>query len=143
MCALLALFCTSAASAFRKETNATTVNWLQLCRMALSRGLNVVQEYGQVRAGQRSIVDPLDALVKAFEHSIRDEERLSTLTKKLVDAAYEACQATAHMKPMVGRASYVDPSLISSPDAGASAISIIISSIYKASLILSNLNENK
>lgn len=60
--------------------------------------------------------------------------------KNLVDVAYQASESTSKMRPMVGRASYVDPSLVTTPDAGASAISFMISSIYKAFIISANKN---
>lgn len=143
---LLALFCTSAANAFRKSesTSKTTENldFIELWAKSLRYGIDAVQEYGRVKPGERSIIDPLVSLSNYLNNYIgmngsdRLEEKI--LLKNLVDVTYEAAQTTAKMKPRVGRASYVDSATIKTPDAGALAISSIISSLYKAFIIFVN-----
>lgn len=145
MCVLLALFCSSAASAFRKSRNVDkNGDWLRKWILALDNGIESVKNYGRVKPGQRSIIDPLDA-VSRFLHQQVDQSNgvlssgeLGKLLKKLVDVTYESSSSTAKMKPMVGRASYVDAAIINKPDAGATAISFIVSSIYKAFIIFRN-----
>lgn len=152
LCVLLALFCTSAANALKQnkkevETNKTTLDWLRIWSLSLKYGIEAVQECGRVRPGQRSIIDPLDALNVFLSQKINNSSsstsiELEKLLKELVDVAYTASVATAKMRPQVGRASYVDPSLISKPDAGATAISYIISSVYKSFIMYENQNSS-
>jgi dihydroxyacetone kinase len=152
LCILLALFLTSAASSFRKNLDSlqktandvSRLEWLKLWSGAINKGLETVEEYGRARPGQRSIVDPLDALNRYLKSEIAkraesasndlEQDDLKPLFQQMVDVTFETAQATAHMKPMVGRASYVDPALIKNPDAGAFAISVVVSLIYKAFL---------
>ena len=96
--------------------------------------LDIVQEFGQAKANQRTFVDPLLAVDSFLVNKLgqQDSQDLTKTLKELVDVAYNSAKATANMVPMVGRASYVDPKLITKPDAGASAVSSVFSSIYKA-----------
>lgn len=152
MCALLAIFFTSAANSFKKTVKngssclLSAHEWLKKWNLSLKNGMEAVEKYGRVKPGLRSIIDPLNAISIYLSEQIdilpmnesSSPIELEQLIKKLVDIAYEASSLTASMRPMVGRASYVDPSLIKDPDAGATAISIIMSSIYKAIIICKN-----
>jgi dihydroxyacetone kinase len=145
LCILLALFATSAANSFQKASasnlneNSGSLYWVKLWNRALKSGTDAVVEYGRAKPSQRSIVDPLTALqaylnefliLKANSTSVE----IDKLLKSLVDVGHKSAQSTAHMKPAVGRASYVDASSIKTPDAGATAVSLIVSSIYKSYL---------
>jgi triose/dihydroxyacetone kinase / FAD-AMP lyase (cyclizing) len=150
LCILLALYLIASAQAFRKEImenlSSQNQNQKNLCAkiwlIANENGTNAVQEYGRAKPNQRSIVDPLtsikDCLAKFANSS--EELTLSHMLKELVDVSYESAQLTAKMIPRVGRASYVDPSLIKLPDAGSVVINSIMSSLYKSFLIFSSKN---
>lgn len=151
LCVLLALFCTSAVRSFRKneqnksEQSLSKLDWVKLWSSALELGTEAIQEFGRVKPGQRSVIDPLHALseyakqqMATFHESSLD---LSVLLKAMVDVADRACRATSTMRPMVGRASYVDPSLVNTPDAGATAVTIVISSIYRSFLLYAQIKE--
>lgn len=142
LCILLSLFFSSATQAFSikdQDINNEQFFWVKKWTESLKMGTDAVQEYGRAKPGQRSIVDPLmalksylDAYLNSYETKKMDSK---TLLKEIVDLVYDSAQSTAKMQPRVGRASYVDPSLINSPDAGAFAISSVLTSIYKAYLM--------
>lgn len=139
LCILLSLFMSSATQAFLvKDLKVTKDNifWIKIWNEALKMGIDSVQEYGRAKPGHRSIIDPLVTLNLFLSDFLKTGDLKSfdtkSLLKKIVDLVYDSAQSTAKMQPRVGRASYVDPSLISSPDAGAYAISSIFTSIYQA-----------
>ncbi|CAF0712597.1 unnamed protein product [Brachionus calyciflorus] len=143
LCILLSLFMSSAAKAFSLKSLNTRRErdhyfWVELWKNALRMGLDAVEEYGRAKPGQRSIVDPLSALNNFLNDYLESYEskKMDTkgILKQIVDVVYNSAESTARMKPRVGRASYVDISLINSPDAGAMGISSIFTSIYKAYL---------
>jgi len=136
LCILLALFFSSAANAFRSEQfNGDDVSdWIKVWYSALESGVNAVQEYGRAKPGQRSIIDPLDAIraqLKAYSEADKLIE-IKTLLENLKNVAHRVAEETSHMRPKVGRASYVDWQLIRRPDAGAFAIYLIMNSIYSS-----------
>jgi dihydroxyacetone kinase len=140
LCILLALYFSAAANAFRLvSVDDTSVSeWIQILYAAVEAGLNAVQEYGRAKLGQRSIVDPLDAIraeLKAYINSDKLIE-IKELIESLRNAAHQKTEETAHMRPKVGRASYVDWRLIKRPDAGAFAIYLIMNSIYNSIVLL-------
>ena len=136
---LLALFFSASVKDFRKTETPVSkhdqISWVNLFLNSLESGIKAVQEYGRAKPNQRSIIDPLfsvkiylnDFLNKASDDSTQIE--ISKLVDNLADISLKSAELTAKMAPRVGRASYVDPSLINSPDAGAIAISSIFASI--------------
>ena len=151
---LLALFTSAAANAFNLSSidlkqKETPMFWLNIWSRFLDLGINAVEEYGRAKPNQRSIVDPLTS-VKEFidsqltklnsDLSYQKTFEIENFLKMLVDVAYKSAISTASMKPRVGRASYVDASSINQPDAGATGISSIFSSIYKSYLIFKSDN---
>lgn len=148
LCILLSLFMSAGAKAFQRscvnfQNENEPIFWLRMWKNAVENGTKAVQEYGRAKPGQRSIVDPLTAIINYLDQCIKVfEERkqldTKTLLKQLVDVTYNAAQETATMKPRVGRASYVDANIVKSPDAGAVGVSSVTTSIYKAFLIFIN-----
>ena len=59
---------------------------------------------------------------------------INDVVKAIVNISYDSANATAKTIPKVGRASYVDSTLINKPDAGAYAMASVFSSIYKSFL---------
>lgn len=148
---ILSLFASAAAQAFSKEaiddksSNIELIYWVKIWNNALVKGLNAVQEYGKAKPGQRSIVDPLHAAKLYLNDYVSSYEKnkldLEAILKNLVDATYKAVEQTAKMQPRVGRASYVNSSLINMPDAGATAMNCVFASVYKAYLMHSKRNQ--
>lgn len=143
LCILLSLFMSSAAKVFSLKNISRKENdqffWVQLWSNVLKMGIEAVEEYGRAKPGQRSIVDPLSAVSNYLEEYLKSyetkKEETKVVFKQMVDISYNSAESTAKMRPRVGRASYVDTSLINTPDAGAFAISSVFTSIYKAFLM--------
>lgn len=139
LCILLALFFSAAAQAFTLSSN-EPLNWFKVWAKAVNLGSGAVSEYGRAKPNDRSIIDPLTAIksyINEFKSSDQSQsvEQTKLFLKNLVDVTYKAAESTAKMVPRVGRASYIDASLINKPDAGSTGVSSMISSIYKAYLI--------
>ena len=142
--AILALGTSAAAQAFLKSTSNTKDEkdaqfWLKLWHNALQLCIKAIQEFGRAKPGSRSMLDPLFDVEKVLKSAIEvfDENAIfnaNEVVKQMVDISYQSAHSTAKMIPKVGRASYVDASLINKPDAGAFAMSSLFSSIYKAFL---------
>ncbi len=145
LCIILSLFMSGAVKSFQKgeqsgQGDNSELSWIKLWRDVVNNGLAVVQEYGRAKPNQRSIVDPLTAIHNYFDDFLAKNENqqivdVRLFLKTLVDVTFKSAEDTAHMKPAVGRASYVDVRLINKPDAGAKGISSIVNSIYKAYLL--------
>lgn len=146
LCILLALFFSAAAKAFVLENTVNEkraqIYWLKLWYNAFDSGIDAVQEYGRAKPNQRSIVDPLTTIksqlgdyIQAVEGSKGEKSvETSVLLKSIADSTLLTAESTAKMTPRVGRASYVDASTITTPDAGAMAVSSAMTSVHKAYL---------
>jgi dihydroxyacetone kinase len=86
-------------------------NWAD----ALDQGCKAISELGGAKPGDRTMLDALDPFVKTFHRG--------TL-KAAVEAAERGVEATAHMKPKLGRSSYLGDRVLGHPDPGAKAVSI-------------------
>ena len=135
---LLSLFASASAKAFSLTLTSSVLKgdplfWIKIWKNFVDLGLSAVTEYGRAKPGQRSIVDPLDSIRIYFGKCVQTADPagflMASFLGELEDATKNAVESTSKMQPRVGRASYVDASIIKTPDAGATAIGIIISSI--------------
>ena len=136
---ILSLFSSAAAKAFSLESFSADTKlsdnlfWIKIWKHAVELGLTAVCEYGKAKPNQRSIVDPLNEiknyLSNFLDSNTEDTVNFDIFLKNLLDITEKSTASTAKMIPRVGRASYVDASIINSPDAGATAILTIIRSI--------------
>jgi len=89
---------------------------------ALEGGCRAITELGGARPGDRTMMDALDPFVqvlkKAGTHSVRD------VLMSAADAAERGAEATAQMKPRLGRSSYLKDRVLGYPDPGAMAVAI-------------------
>jgi dihydroxyacetone kinase len=139
LCALLALASSTFAFGFVRTQGVRkpdSLIWLKCWQKGLEHATQAISEYGGAKANDRSFLDPLLAINDSLKDTCSKSNGLpiKTIVKNLVNIAYDSAESTASMKPRVGRASYVDASLIKTPDAGAMAISSIISAVYKVFL---------
>lgn len=139
---ILSLFTSAAAKAFSVESISAdtkcgdSIFWIKIWKNVVDYGLAAVCEYGKAKPNQRSIVDPLSQ-AKIYLNEYLDLKTdnvvdLSDFLKNLLDVTEKSTALTAKMIPRVGRASYVNASVINSPDAGATAILTIIRSIVQS-----------
>jgi triose/dihydroxyacetone kinase / FAD-AMP lyase (cyclizing) len=89
---------------------------------ALDQGCRAISELGGAQPGDRTMLDALSPFVKALKNSVGMPAHEAILSA--VEAAERGVEATAQMKPRLGRSSYLGDRVLGSPDPGAKAISI-------------------
>jgi triose/dihydroxyacetone kinase / FAD-AMP lyase (cyclizing) len=98
---------------------------------ALAQGSQAISELGGARPGDRTMLDALDPFVgtlkKVASHKPPREAILAA-----VEAAEHGAEATAGMKPRLGRSSYLGDRVLGHPDPGAKALAILLRAVYSA-----------
>jgi dihydroxyacetone kinase len=97
-------------------------NWAQ----ALEQGCQAISELGGAKPGDRTMLDALVPFVKALQTR---EDLLAALA-----AADRGVEATAQMKPRLGRSSYLGDRVLGHPDPGAKAVAIWLRAAVEALL---------
>jgi len=92
---------------------------------ALDQGCRAISELGGAKLGDRTMLDALDPFVKTLRQG-------TMLTA--VEAAERGVEATRHMKPRLGRSSYLGDRVLGHPDPGAKAVSIWLRAACEALL---------
>jgi dihydroxyacetone kinase len=82
---------------------------------ALDEGCKAISELGGAKPGDRTMLDALDPFVRTWQHGT---------IQAALEAAERGAEATAHMKPRLGRSSYLGDRVLGHPDPGAKAVSI-------------------
>jgi triose/dihydroxyacetone kinase / FAD-AMP lyase (cyclizing) len=83
---------------------------------ALAQGCQAISELGGAKTGDRTMLDALDPFVKTLQQGAS--------LKAGVEAAERGAEATAQMKPRLGRSSYLGDRVLGHPDPGAKAVAI-------------------
>jgi dihydroxyacetone kinase len=89
---------------------------------AVDQGCKAISDLGGAKPGDRTMLDALDPFVKSLEDA-RGELSRETLVAA-VEAAERGAEATAHLKPRLGRSSYLGDRVLGHPDPGAQAVAI-------------------
>ena len=89
---------------------------------ALDQGCRAISEFGGAKPGDRTMLDALDPFVKSLKGRAGKVSRATLLTA--VEAAEHGVEATAQMKPRLGRSSYLGDRVLGHPDPGAKAVAI-------------------
>jgi dihydroxyacetone kinase len=95
---------------------------------ALDKGCVAISELGGAKPGDRTMLDALDPFVKALKKSIGDKTPHEAVVAA-VEAAERGVEATAQMKPRLGRSSYLVNRVLGHPDPGAKAITILLRAV--------------
>jgi dihydroxyacetone kinase len=90
----------------------------------LDAAVRSIAERGKVAVGDRTMLDALDAAVRAWRAASDGGDDLATVLRTAADAAARAAEATAAMDPTVGRAAWLRDRAIGHPDAGASLVAM-------------------
>ncbi|HKE09447.1 MAG TPA: dihydroxyacetone kinase subunit DhaL [Candidatus Acidoferrum sp.] len=103
-----------------------------LARWALSleQGVQAISDLGGAKPGDRTMLDALDPFVKTLKNAAADSPREAL--RMGVAAAKRGAEATAQMKPRLGRSSYLGDRVLGHPDPGATAIGIWLSAVSEA-----------
>jgi len=90
---------------------------------ALQQGCDAISELGAAKPGDRSMLDALDPFARALKDQVGNKT-LREAVMAAVAAAEHGVEATARMKPLVGRSSYLGDRVLGHPDPGAKAVSV-------------------
>jgi dihydroxyacetone kinase len=82
---------------------------------ALEEGIKAISKLGGAKPGDRTMLDALDPFVKVLK---------SGTLRAAVEAAEGGAEATAQMKPRLGRSSYLGDRVLGHRDPGAQAVAI-------------------
>jgi dihydroxyacetone kinase len=97
---------------------------------ALEQGCRAISELGGAKPGDRTMLDALDPFVKILRQAKEGNARAAMLAA--VEASERGVEATAHMKPRLGRSSYLGDRVLGHPDPGAKAISLWLRALCEA-----------
>ena len=89
---------------------------------ALAQGCRAISELGGAKPGDRTMLDALDPFVTSLNASAGKPSREQLFSA--VEAAERGAEATAQMKPRLGRSSYLGDRVLGHPDPGAQAVTI-------------------
>ncbi len=111
------------------EGSGTTglAQWAQ----AFDQGCRAISELGGAKPGDRTMLDALDPFVKTLKNGVGGKASRETFMAA-VEAAERGVEATAQMKPRVGRSSYLGDRVLGYPDPGAKAIAIWLRAVSEA-----------
>jgi dihydroxyacetone kinase len=101
---------------------------------ALDQGRAAISELGGANPGDRTMLDALDPFVKALKQNIGGKTSHEAVVAA-VEAAECGVEATAQMKPRVGRSSYLGNRVLGHPDPGAKAIAIWLRAVSEVLLV--------
>jgi triose/dihydroxyacetone kinase / FAD-AMP lyase (cyclizing) len=97
---------------------------------ALEQGCGAISELGGAKPGDRTMLDALDPFVKTLRQAKEGDARVAMLAA--VEASERGVEATAHMKPRLGRSSYLGDRVLGHPDPGAKAIALWLRAVCEA-----------
>lgn len=97
---------------------------------ALEQGSRAISELGGAKPGDRTMLDALDPFVKTLRQAKGGNARAAMLAA--VEASERGVEATAQMKPKLGRSSYLGNRVLGHPDPGAKAISLWLRAVCEA-----------
>lgn len=104
---------------------------LQKWTNALQSGCAALRELGGAKPGDRTMIDALQPFVDVLQSSARTMPP-SQACKAAIEAAQAGAEATAQMKPRLGRSSYLGDRVLGHRDPGAQALVIWLTAALNA-----------
>jgi triose/dihydroxyacetone kinase / FAD-AMP lyase (cyclizing) len=98
---------------------------------ALDQGCQAISELGGAKPGDRTMLDALDPFVKTLLQDM-GAKAMRELVRAAVEASEHGVEATAQMKPRMGRSSYLGDRVLGHPDPGAKAISLWLRAVCES-----------
>jgi dihydroxyacetone kinase len=99
---------------------------------ALDQGCRAISELGGAKPGDRTMLDALDPFVRTLKAGAGKAPREAILAA--VEAAEHGVDATAQMRPRLGRSSYLGDRVLGYPDPGAKAVAIWLRAAWESLL---------
>ncbi len=106
----------------------TELNLTELAELFQS-AVNGVQKRGKAKLGDKTLLDALIPAAESLKESAVNGEDISTAMKKSADCAVKGAEKTKEFAASKGRASYLGERSINHPDAGATAIGVILTAL--------------
>jgi triose/dihydroxyacetone kinase / FAD-AMP lyase (cyclizing) len=97
---------------------------------AFDEGCRAISELGGAKPGDRTMLDAFDPFLKTLREAGTGTPREALLAA--VDEAQRGAEATAQMKPRLGRSSYLQDRVLGHPDPGAIAVAIWLRAVANA-----------
>lgn len=128
--ALLCLFFDSASLKLKGDSVA---NWVE----SLNAGVQAIMNYGGGKVGDRTMLDSLVPTMNSITEGVLANIDMNTYLNKCVAAADNGAASTAKMSSArLGRSNYISDGIMTgTPDPGAVAIKIIVTSVVETILI--------
>jgi dihydroxyacetone kinase len=98
---------------------------------ALAQGSQAISDLGGAHPGDRTMLDALDPFVRTLKETAASKPPREALLAA-VEATEHGVEATAKMKPRLGRSSYLGDRVLGHPDPGAKALAILLRAVYAA-----------
>jgi dihydroxyacetone kinase len=98
---------------------------------ALQQGCQAISDLGGAKPGDRTMLDALEPFARTLQPAAGLKVTPDAVYAAL-EAAERGVEATARMKPRLGRSSYLGDRVLGHPDPGAKAVTIWLSAACKA-----------
>jgi ATP-dependent dihydroxyacetone kinase len=99
---------------------------------AFSAAAVSISQLGGAKAGDRTMLDALLPATEAFAQGVQSGLSLREAWAKAIAAAEQGAEATAKMRPRLGRAAYLGDRALGAPDAGAGAVLVWMRAVGEA-----------
>jgi dihydroxyacetone kinase len=93
---------------------------------AMRHGFAAIQQLGKAELGDKTMLDALGPFVDTLEVSLNNGADLPTAWRQAAEAASVAAEATASLRPRVGRARPLADRSVGTPDAGATSLALCV-----------------
>lgn len=124
---LYAVFFVRAADAMTDKEPTDLTAWAE----AFKAGCQGISDLGGAKPGSRTMLDALIPASEAFANAVQNGASVSEAMEAAQSAAKEGAEATAQMKPRVGRSSYLGDRALGHPDPGAEAVVVWLNALLK------------
>lgn len=111
---------------------------LNTITQAFEFALNGIKELGRVKPGDKTLVDALDPAVKSLILSVDNSDNLLVAFAKAHNAAELGCAKTAQMEARKGRGSYQGQRSIGHVDPGATSMTALFETLFRATNVITN-----
>ena len=97
--------------------------------IAISEGANAVRAVGKAQLGDKTMVDALVPFAETLNSGVSAGELLPLAWAQAVNAARQAAEETAQLRPKIGRARPLADRSVGTPDAGATSLVIMFETV--------------
>jgi dihydroxyacetone kinase len=96
---------------------------------AVREGLTALQTLGKAKVGDKTMLDALVPFVEDLERRVDDGQPLAEAWSAAAEVSQQAADATAQLRPQVGRARPLAERSVGTPDAGAISLALCLRTV--------------